>query len=51
MTYKFDKILFGNHPINGKNIKIENKKYIETPNSFLFSSQVKTVLKTIVQTP
>jgi len=33
MTYKFDKILFGNHRINGK-----NKTCVKTPNSFLFSS-------------
>jgi hypothetical protein len=25
MTYKFGKILFGNHPINGKNKKLKTK--------------------------
>lgn len=34
---KFNKILFGNHSINGKT-KNWKQKNIERPNSFLFSS-------------
>jgi hypothetical protein len=37
--------------VKKKKLQIENKKIVETPNSFLFSSQLKIVLKTVVQMP